>query len=117
MTATPDTSISFTDSGADDHHVITAWRNVDTTTPLDVTRTLADATTGNPNPPSITTITNRAMIIPVAFIDDLIGTPTPPSGYALAGFRSTGQGCVAQSYLLEPLAGAEDPGTYSLSTN
>jgi hypothetical protein len=117
MTATPDTSISFTDSGADDHHVITAWRNVDTTTPLDVTRTLADATTGNPNPPSITTITNRAMIIPVAFIDDLTGTPTPPAGYTLAGSRSTGQGCVAQSYLLEPLAGAEDPGTYSLSTN
>jgi uncharacterized protein YlzI (FlbEa/FlbD family) len=117
MTSTPDTTITLTNLASEDHTVVTAWRYVDTTTPLDVTTTEANATSGNPNPPAITTVTNRAMIVAVMYGDDLVGTPTAPSGYALAAFRSATAGGVAQSYLLEPLAGTEDPGTYSFATN
>ena len=117
MTASPDTTLTLTNLAGEDHTVVTAWRYVDTTTPMDVTDTRAEATTGNPNPPAITTVTNRAMIIPVMFVDDIVGTPTPPSGYTLAAFRSVTAGGVAQSYLLQSSAGTEDPGTWSISTN
>ena len=117
MTSTPDTTLTLTNLSGQDHTVVTVWRNVDTTTPMDVTDTRAEATTGNPNPPSITTVTNNAMIIPVMFVDDIVGTPTPPSGYTLAVFRSVTAGGVAQSYRAQTNAGTEDPGTYSFAGN
>jgi hypothetical protein len=117
MTSTPDTTLTLTNLSGQDHTVVTVWRNVDTTTPIDVTDTRAEATTGNPNPPAITTVTNNAMIIPVMFVDDIVGTPTPPSGYTLAVFRSVTAGGVAQSYRAQTNAGTEDPGTYSFAGN
>ncbi len=117
MTSTPDTALTLSNLAGEDHTVVTVWRNVDTTTPMDVTDTRAEGTTGNPNPPAITTVTNNAMIVAVLFEDDITGTPTPPSGYTLAGFQSVTFGAVAQAYRSQTNAGTEDPGTWSISTN
>jgi hypothetical protein len=117
MTSTPDTALTLSNLAGEDYTVVTVWRNVDTTTPMDVTDTRAEETTGNPNPPAITTVTNNAMIVVALFEDDLIGTPTAPSGYTLAGSQTGTQGVVAQAYRAQTTAGTEDPGTWSISTN
>lgn len=67
MGATPDTSLTVTGSGSNTQGatvIAYVWRNVDTTTPMDVTATTSSATnTGIPNPPSITPVTQGAVIL------------------------------------------------------
>lgn len=68
MTSTPDTQVTITGgSGSAFDGIAVAfhvWRNVDTTTPFDVTSTESTSlNTANPNPPAIVPITQGAQII------------------------------------------------------
>ena len=68
MGATPDTTISGLDSGADVAHSVVVFRGIDT---ADVLETSATLDTSNvPNSPSITTIENGCLILSLAAIDD-----------------------------------------------
>ncbi|KKL19659.1 hypothetical protein LCGC14_2463240 [marine sediment metagenome] len=87
MGATPDTIISFVQdsafSGEDTAGVLQVWRGLDTTTPEDATPTGAGGSSGMPDCPSITTVTDGALVFAIGFLDDLkiASTVTAPSGY------------------------------------
>ena len=67
MPSTPDTSVTLPYSNHEQNasaYAISVWRNIDQTTPLDVTRTTATGTGSmKANPPSITPTTPGAVII------------------------------------------------------
>lgn len=67
MTSSPDTSVNISGSGnVTDSlgYAVHVWRNINTTTPLDVTRTVASGIdSAVPNPPAITPVTAGAIII------------------------------------------------------
>lgn len=95
MTATPDTSITLTggtlniaEAGA---VYISVWRNVNTTTPLDVTQTTATGTnTVLADPPAITPVTLGSVIVSgAAGAHDKAGAQTYSSSN-LTGFLSVG---------------------------
>jgi hypothetical protein len=94
MGGTPDTSATITGgtgSTADAYALaIQVWRNVNTTTPLDVTSTTATQTnTGIPNPPAITPVTAGAQIIVAAGTARTGGTNTFGAAY-LSNFLTAG---------------------------
>lgn len=95
MTGTPDTSVTLTggtlntsDAGA---VYISVWRNVNTTTPMDVTQTTATGTnTVLADPPAITPVTLGSVIVSgAAGAHDKAGAPTYSSSN-LTGFLSVG---------------------------
>lgn len=98
--------------------VIQVFRGVDRATPFDVTSTTSFASSGDPDPPSITTITNNCMIVVAGFLDDDSGvTVYAPDRYsnlnygesdALAGDDSV---TMMASRILT-VAGAENPGSF-----
>ena len=112
------TGLSDPNSGA--VYVMMAFRNVNTTTPLNTTSQEATAGSGDPNSPSITTTANGCMIVSVGFLDDddsASGT-TAPSGYTLGPTQDTGANngsgaTIMTAYLLQSTAGAENPGGFS----
>jgi len=111
-----DTSVTGLTAASDCGHLAVVFRGVDQTTPFDTTVATATSTAGDPNPAAITTVTNGAMVVALAFLDDdLISTPTPPSGYTLADFHTFGVsgtgGSVMVVYKEVATAGSEDPGT------
>lgn len=120
MGATPDTTatnLQSTSSG----HIAFAVRGVSTTTVLDATvpSISTSATTGNPNPPAITTVTNNAMVLAFGFIDDVAtaATTTAPSGYTLiSAFDASGGGTVMAAQTIKSAAGAEDPGAFTVGS-
>lgn len=66
MGSTPDTSFDTASAGTSDSIAATAraYRGVNTTTPLDVTTTTSITTnTALPNPPSITTVTDKCRVV------------------------------------------------------
>lgn len=67
MGGTPDTTCTISSTGHADNAAvvgISVWRNVNTTTPIDVTTTTATGTnTGHANPPSITPVTAGAYVV------------------------------------------------------
>jgi len=94
MGATPDTSVTITGgsgSTADALAVaVHVWRNVDPTTPLDVTATTSSQlNTGIPNPPAITPVTAGAQIIVAAGTAHTGGVDTFGATY-LSNFRTFG---------------------------
>jgi hypothetical protein len=125
MGATPDTYVSASTHATQGIAVVMAFRNVDTTTPMDVTPQFSeDYNVGNPNSPSITTATNGAAIISLwagrSYVQ-AAGT-TAPSGFTHI-IETTGQyyngGWVyddraqtATSWKLQTTAGAIDPGNW-----
>lgn len=120
MGATPDTSIlcsgggNTADAGDYGCYVLSG---VDTTTAQDAAATTAGPTTStNPNPASITTVTNDAWVIPCAGNDVFDGTPGTISGYIndLAASRNeTNDLGIAAATLEKSTFGAEDPGAWS----
>jgi len=112
-----DTSVTgLTAGGSDSGHLAVVFRGVDQTTPIDATTTTATNTAGDPDPGAVTTATDGAMVVAFAFLDDdLISTPTAPSGYTLADFNTFGSsgagGSVMAVYKIEASAGPENPGT------
>ena len=108
-------------------NVMIAFRNVDPTNPFDVNSTENYRTSGLPNPPSITPVTNNSMIVAVGFRDDqdIANTITPPTGYttavnmdSLGGANdlSNGGATIMTAYKLLATAAAENPGAF-ISSN
>jgi hypothetical protein len=94
MGATPDTTAIITGGSGSNSDafaiVVQVWRNVDSTTPMDVTPTTASLlNTGIPNPPAITPITSGAQIIVAAGTAHTGGVDTFGASY-LSNFRTVG---------------------------
>lgn len=119
QTATPDTSITITATGPNGIATVAmAFRGVDTSTPIDQTTTSANGASGQPNAPSITTVTDGAMVIAIgALDDDQITTCTISGAYSTPVFRAAAGAFTAasamMSYALKASAGAEDPPVFS----
>jgi hypothetical protein len=123
MGETPDTSISIQQTFRVTAGVIQVWRGVDTVTPIDAAATSASNTSGNPNPPSYTTVTDGALLFAVGFLDDdaVRNSVTPPSGFTNliaeasqdGDAASTVHATVMMSSLTVPTAGATDPTAYA----
>lgn len=80
MGATPDTQATGLSVGTPIGHIAIAYRNIDTTTPLDVTTpTPSTGTTGMPDCPSITTSSANTIVVAIGYLDDdLTGSETTP---------------------------------------
>lgn len=90
MTGTPDTTVATETSGTSARPVATVvhvWRNLDLTTPMDVTPTSTSGTTdtGGPNSPAITPVTRHAWVLTAGvLIDDFsVSSMTAPTGFGL----------------------------------
>jgi len=72
MGATPDTVITLNVASGEETTagVIQVWRGADATTPIDNTPTSATGSSGNPNPPSYSTVTPGALVVIIGFLDD-----------------------------------------------
>lgn len=115
MGSTPDTTATNLSSSS--VAIAFAFRGVATTAQFDVTTpSVATNTAGMPNPPSITTVTNNAMVVVVGFLDDDIITATAPTGFTLArsaNYGSAGSGgTVMAAYRVKSPAGTEDAGVF-----
>ena len=123
-TGTSETASGLT--GTDATYIMVALRGVDTTTPFDVNAVQNSASSGLPNSPSITTVTDGCLILSVGIIDDdnaaeLIDTP---AGYRFlkvfddagtSGAGSTGN-TIAIAGKQQFIAGSEDPPAFTGSS-
>ena len=126
MGSTPDTQVSGLTAESDMAHIAMVFRGVDTVTAIDATTTTTTSS-GDPNSPSITTVTDGALVISVGVQDDDIATVSAgPSGYTLVTFGGSnqvqagvgGNGCTMMAaYVTKATAGAEDPGVFTSSGN
>jgi hypothetical protein len=112
-----DTTASGLTNDTTTTHLAMAFRGFDPDNILDVTPpNIATATSGMPNPPSITTANNDAMIVAIGFLDDdlVAGSVTAPSGYTLAtASQSPSAGAtVMAAYKVRQTAGADDPAAF-----
>ncbi len=115
-------------TGQQEVHVMIAFRNVNPANPFDVNPSTNSGTgsSGLPNPPSITPVTNNSMIVAAGFLDDddVAAVISPPTGYTTA-VNMDSQGGTNQSgisgatimtaYKLLTTAAAEDPGAFTSS--
>lgn len=114
MGASPDTTVNVDQVAADRTACcFQVIRGVDLTTPLDgVTPTIATGASGMPNPASITTGTDNALVMPCGFLDDDELTATAPAGYGDVTALGVVQGSAMMASLVKATAGAEDPGAF-----
>jgi hypothetical protein len=124
MGATPDTSVNFNDGSAYHTYSITAWRGVDTSTPLDVSMpTEATGASANPDSPQVTPVTANALVLSVAHMDDDDTTvTTAPAGYSWTSQSNTGQASSTAGATVALAAkvwssGAENPGQWTMGTS
>lgn len=97
-----------------------AYRNVDSDEPFDAARTTATGSSGQPNPPSITTVIDRAWVVAAGMSDDDTGYTSLSSGYVervkFGDDSGSGDGAsLGICDLLVAAAGATDPGAFSSS--
>ena len=97
-----ETVITPSNGGTDGNNLAVVFRYVNTSNPLDVTHTTNSSTSSSdPNPPSISPVTNPTMIVVFGISGEDEETPqnmslTAPSGYTLAAFsnqHNNGSGC------------------------
>jgi hypothetical protein len=104
-------------------HLAIAFRGVDLTQPLDVnTPSIAfNSSTGSPNPPPITTVTNGAMVVALGFLDDdrIAQSADAPSTYtfAAASQSSSAGATVMAAYKELTIAGTDDPAIFITSSD
>lgn len=119
MGPVPDTEVviagsgSASDGGAAVAH---ALRGVNRWTPEDTTPTTATGSSTNPDPPSITTLTNKAWVFAFAASRTADGSVTAPTGYANQVDVSTGESNAAMAAGATKevtAAGAEDPAAWT----
>ena len=108
---------SLTASGLNDNDttaMLIAFRGVNSDQPFSVNSVESTATSGMPNPPSITTVDDECMIVAVGLLDDdQLTAPQAPSGYSLA-ISEYGNSCTIMSaYKAQTSAGSENPGAFS----
>jgi hypothetical protein len=87
MGGSPDTTVTGTGGGdvsSGVAYIAYVVRGVDTSTAIDATTTEATGTSGLPNSPSITTVTDDCMVITAGLFAVANGTLTPPAGYSNA---------------------------------
>lgn len=121
------TSINIT-SGDDRCNVIlTAFRNVDSTTPLDVTPpSVVSVSNTQTTPASITTTSDGCMLVVQLGVDDIDATSTtsPPTGYTLGAssfdeFLDGDEGDPSSAFIFykeQTTSGTESPSTITYST-
>ncbi len=106
--------------------VIFCFRGVDTSTPLDVATTTANATSTNPDPPAITPTNNNCAILVFAGSAVNDGSVTKPTGYTDFGTAQssisdsdTNSSTIAGAYkILSGGGGAsENPGSWTAWTS
>jgi hypothetical protein len=122
MGATPDTQFTRTGTGNtndDGVIIVQVWRNVDATTPLDVTPvTSQSADTAIPNPPAITPVTTNSIILVAAASGHTDGTDTYTATY-LSNFRTVGNNGTFDSTAgmgsVAWTSGAYDPAAWTFS--
>lgn len=112
--ASPDTSVTV-DAGDTHAAVMIVLRCVDTATPEDAATTTIQAQTngGTPNPPSITTVTDNAWVLPWGGSSEADAVSNPPTNYGnLIDIQGTAVNAMGATRLIAAF-GAEDPGTYA----
>ena len=114
-------------SGDNPTYIMIALRGVDTTTPFDVNSVENSASSGLPNSPSITTVTDGCLILSVGMIDDdnAAETTNPPAGYRFlkvfddegTSGDNVGGNTIAISGKQQFIAGSEDPPAFTGSSS
>jgi len=115
-------------TGQAEVHVMIAFRNVNPVNPFDVNAVGNSATSGVPNPPSITPVTDNSMIVAVGLLDDenIANSISPPTGYttalnmdSLGGANNAGLGgaTIMTAYKFLATAAAENPGAFVSSNS
>lgn len=120
MGATPDsaaTVLGAADALYGNNYAIAVFRGVDTTTAIDATTTTASGT-GQPNSPSITTVTNNAVVITAWLSDSDPNSVTQPTGYTFSDYwgtqPETNEASSGIAFKTVATAGAENPGPWTL---
>lgn len=114
------TSITFNNMDPDIHYSFIVFRNVNSTTPLDVSVT-TPTNSGNVNtitPPSVTTVTNGCMIVIFLTVEDeanLVGNVTFDSSYTKSEeeYRANPDSYNLVAHKLQSTAGTETPSAFS----
>lgn len=127
MGSTPDSVVNvaeFNEAWGDIPVITQAWRGVDTTTAIDDTATSDNSPpTGDPDPPSFTTVTDGAMRIIVGAQDDENedASATAPSGYSNLVAEDQGDATYMSTIMMASKeaasAGAEDPDSFTTDGN
>ena len=119
MGATPITEVELTYTYAQySSGICFAVRGVDPSNVMDVSiPTKATGSSGMPNAPQITPVTNGAMILVFGFLDDDLVVPTAPSGYTLIKYHQEDNGPYYYStamvaYKILETAATEDPAAF-----
>jgi len=125
MGASPDTSVTMPGSGDSRDattYVASAFRGVDTTTPMDATPVMDEdlTATAPATPPQITTVTANAMLVVGLLVRAQDDTFTVPTGYAAKAY---GENLVAavdfrsstacQTYKVAASTGVQTPGGFT----
>lgn len=115
------TSITFNNIDDDANYSFMVFRNVNSTTPLDVSVTVPTTDSGNVNtitPPSITTVTDGCMIVIYLTVEDesnLVGNVSFDSSYTKSEEVYDGEPDAYNlvAYKLQSTAGTETPSAFS----
>lgn len=119
MGATPDSTATCDghgDAGAPLVAVCQVWTGADTTTPEDATSTTATADAGDPDSPSITTVTDGAVVISFGSTNANDGAVTAPSGYSDqvdVGRTDSASATVGAASITVASAGPENPASWT----
>lgn len=120
------TSVSWSTTSSDSANgsiILAAFRNVNSTTPIDVTSTSNTATSNSITPASITTTTNNCMILTAMSSGGGDITVTDPTGYTRVakstggGFFNFTPGVGVLTYKAQATSGTESPGSFGLGTS
>lgn len=100
---------------------IRVWRGVDQANPYDFANgsmSQSDGTGSNPDPGSVTTVTDNA-VVTVDFFGDPIGSwnPTSPSGYSRGQTSSGTTRNLSLAYRTNAIASIENPGAWTQVTS
>lgn len=118
--ATPPTSVALSGFGTSTSAIAYTFRNVDTTSPMDVTGTTFTSY-GDPDSPSITPVTDNCMIVALGVIDDdnVESSVVAPTGFSnLVAKQSTTTGMTTMvATLIQETAAAINPSVWVTSGN
>lgn len=120
MGATPDAEIDIS-SHFTVPLVVQVFRGVDLANPFDVAVAIATGNSSTPDPPARTSLTDGAMSVAIAALDDdNITSSTPPAGYTNQSWKASGgssgsSASLAMASAQVPTAGAVDPAAFALS--
>lgn len=117
-----ETAITPSTGGSDGNNLAVVFRYVNTSNPLDVTHT-TNTSSGNPDPPNISPVTNPTMIVVFGVNQEDAYTPqnmtlTAPSGYTLAAFsnqHNNSEAIIGAAYKEHTSTNSENPGAFSVN--